>query len=141
MDGIVSSETLESCHNILKEGEILSLKGTVEVDDYRTGDLGSLMFRMRVKEVLTVDSILNKRVKEVTIDINSSNASSLTKFSEYLDAFDKDFWKNGSCRLNVRVTSEQSEAIIEIGDEFKFTPSLESFFSLEDVFGKDIVEI
>ena len=79
--------------------------------------------------------------KEVTIDINSSNASSLTKFSEYLDAFDKDFWKNGSCRLNVRVTSEQSEAIIEIGDEFKFTPTLESFFSLEDVFGKDIVEI
>jgi DNA polymerase-3 subunit alpha len=141
MDGIVSSETLESCHNILKEGEILSLKGTVDVDDYRTGDLGSLMFRMRVKEVLTVDSILNKRVKEVTIDINSSNANSLIKFSEYLDAFDKDFWKNGSCRLNVRVTSEQSEAIIEIGDEFKFTPSLESFFSLEDVFGKDIVEI
>ena len=141
MDGIVSSETLESSHNILKEGEILSLRGTVEVDDYRTGDLGSLMFRMRVKEIHTINYVLNKKVKDVIIDINNSNANSLVKFSEYLDTFDKDFWKDGSCRLNVRVTSDQSEAIIDIGDKFKFTPSLESFFLLEDVFGKDIVEI
>ena len=141
MDGIVSSETLESSHNILKEGEILSLRGTVEVDDYRTSDLGSLMFRMRVKEIHTINYVLNKKVKDVIIDINNSNANSLVKFSEYLDTFDKDFWKDGSCRLNVRVISDQSEAIIDIGDKFKFTPSLESFFLLEDVFGKDIVEI
>ena len=141
MDGIVSSEILENCHDILKEGKILSLKGTVEVDDYRTGDLGGLMFRMRVKEVLTVDSELDKRIKEVIIDINNSKAVSLEKFSEYLDSFNKDFWTDGSCRLNVRVTSEKSEAIIDIGDEYKFKPSLENFFSLEDVFGKNIIEI
>ena len=141
MDGIVSSEILENCHDILKEGKILSLKGTVEVDDYRTGDLGGLMFRMRVKEVLTVDSELDKRIKEIIIDISNSKAVSLEKFSEYLDSFNKDFWTDGSCRLNVRVTSEKSEAIIDIGDEYKFRPSLENFFLLEDVFGKNIIEI
>ena len=141
MDGIVSSEILENCHDILKEGKILSLKGTVEVDDYRTGDLGGLMFRMRVKEILTVDSELDKRIKEITIDINNSKAISLNKFSEYLDAFNKDFWTDGSCRLNVRVTSDKSEAIIDIGDQYKFKPSLENFFILEDVFGKNIIEI
>ena len=41
----------------------------------------------------------------------------------------------------MRVTSEKSEAIIDIGDEYKFKPSLENFFSLEDVFGKNIIEI
>jgi DNA polymerase-3 subunit alpha len=141
MDGIVSSEILENCHDILKEGKILSLKGTVEVDDYRTGDLGGLMFRMRVKEILTVDSELDKRIKEITIDINNSKAISLNKFSEYLDTFNKDFWTDGSCRLNVRVTSDKSEAIIDIGDQYKFKPSLENFFILEDVFGKNIIEI
>ena len=141
MDGIVSSEVLENCHDILKEGKILSLKGTVEVDDYRTGDLGGLMFRMRVKEILTVDSELDKRIKEITIDINNSKAISLNKFSEYLDAINKDFWTDGSCRLNVRVTSDKSEAIIDIGDQYKFKPSLENFFILEDVFGKNIIEI
>ena len=141
MDGIISSEILENCHDILKEGEILSLKGTVEPDNYRTGDLGTLMFRMRVREVLTIDSELNKKVKEVIIDINNSKINSLQKFAESLDIFDKDFWENGTCRLNVRVTSDQSQAIVDIGDEFKFTPSLESFFKLEEVFGKDILEI
>ena len=141
MDGIISSEILENCHDILKEGEILSLKGTVEPDNYRTGDLGTLMFRMRVREVLTIDSELNKKVKEIIIDINNSKINSLQKFAESLDIFDKDFWENGTCRLNVRVTSDQSQAIVDIGDEFKFTPSLESFFKLEEVFGKDILEI
>ena len=141
MDGIISSEILENCHDILKEGEILSLKGTVELDNYRTGDLGTLMFRMRVREVLTIDSELNKKVKEIIIDINNSKINSLQKFAESLDIFDKDFWENGTCRLNVRVTSDQSQAIVDIGDEFKFTPSLESFFKLEEVFGKDILEI
>ena len=141
MDGIVSSEVLENCHDILKEGKILSLKGTVEVDDYRTEDLGGLMFRMRVKEILTVDSELDKRIKEITIDINNSKAISLNKFSEYLETFNKDFWTDGSCRLNVRVTSDKSEAIIDIGDQYKFKPSLENFFILEDVFGKNIIEI
>ena len=141
MDGIISSEILENCHDILKEGEILSLKGIVEPDNYRTGDLGTLMFRMRVREVLTIDSELNKKVKEIIIDINNSKINSLQKFAESLDIFDKDFWENGTCRLNVRVTSDQSQAIVDIGDEFKFTPSLESFFKLEEVFGKDILEI
>tara|TARA_B100001758_G_C18403816_1_gene610687 strand:- start:1757 stop:2827 length:1071 start_codon:yes stop_codon:yes gene_type:complete len=141
MDGIVTSETLESCHDILKEGEILSLKGTIEVDDYRTGDLGSLMFRMRVKEINTIDFELNKKVKEIIIDIKNSNAVSITDFSEHLDSIDKDFWLDGSCRLNVRVTSEKSEAIIDIGDKFKFIPSLENLFLLEDIFGKNVIEI
>ena len=141
MDGIVSSEVLENCHYILKEGKILSLKGTIEVDDYRTEDLGGLMFRMRVREILTVDSELDKRIKEITIDIKNSKAISLNKFSEYLDTFNKDFWTDGSCRLNVRVTSDKSEAIIDIGDQYKFKPSLENFFILEDVFGKNIIEI
>lgn len=141
MDGIISSEILENCHDILKEGEILCLKGTVELDNYRTGDLGTLMFRMRVREVFTIDSELNKKVKEIIIDINNSKINSLQKFAESLDIFDKDFWENGSCRLNVRVTSDQSQAIVDIGDEFKFTPTLESFFKLEEVFGKDILEI
>ena len=49
MDGVVAGDTLEDCHNILKEGQILVLKGTVEIDDFRSKDLGDAMYRMRVK--------------------------------------------------------------------------------------------
>ena len=141
MDGIVSSDVLENCHNLLKEGSILNLKGNVEVDDYRTNDLGSLMFRMRVKEVSAIDHELDKKVNEVLININNSEAFSLEEFSKILDSVDKNFWNNGTCRLNVKVSSESSEAIIDIGDNFKFNPTLENLFYLEDLFGKNILEI
>ena len=141
MDGIVASDVLENCHNFLKEGEILNLKGTVEVDDYRTNDLGSLMFRMRVKEISLLDTELDKKVSEVLINIGDSQAISLQEFSRLLETIDKSFWENGNCRLNVKVSSDQSEAIVDIGDNFKFNPTLENLFYLEDIFGKNILEI
>ena len=141
MDGIVASDVLENCHNFLKEGEILNLKGTVEVDDYRTNDLGSLMFRMRVKEISLLDTELDKKVSEVLINIVDSQAISLQEFSRLLDTIDKSFWENGNCRLNVKVSSNKSEAIVDIGDNFKFNPTLENLFYLEDIFGKNILEI
>ena len=141
MDGIVASDVLENCHNFLKEGEILNLKGTVEVDDYRTNDLGSLMFRMRVKEISLLDTELDKKVSEVLINILDSQAISLQEFSRLLDTIDKSFWENGNCRLNVKVSSDKSEAIVDIGDNFKFNPTLENLFYLEDIFGKNILEI
>ena len=141
MDGIIPSEILEKCHNILKEGEILVLKGIVEVDDYRTNDLGSLMYRMRVKEIHTIDSELIKKTDEVLIDIEESDAASLEDFSERLNSIDKDLWKEGSCKLNVKVIQNESEAIIDLGDDFKFSPTLENLFFLEDIFGKNIIEI
>ena len=141
MDGIVAGDVLENCHSFLKEGEILNLKGAIEVDDYRTNDLGSLMFRMRVKEVSQLDTELNKRVNEVLINIVDSEAISLEEFSKLLDTVDKRFWESGDCRLTVKVSSNKSEAIIDIGDNFKFNPSLENLFHLEDIFGKNILEI
>ncbi len=140
MDGIIAGDTLENCHNFLKEGEILNLKGTIEVDDYRTNDLGSLMFRMRVKEVCQIDNELNKKLKEIVINLDNSQIFSIEEFSKILDTVDRSFWENGNCRLNVKVTTDKSEAIIDIGESFKFNPTLENLFYLEDIFGKNILE-
>ena len=99
------------------------------------------MFRMRVKEINTLNNELEKKVSEVVINLKNSKFLSLEKFSEQLDSVDKSFWEMGTCRLNVRVTSNNSEAVIDIGDNFKFIPNLENLFFLEDIFGKDILEI
>ena len=58
MDGVVPSEVLEECHEILKDGKILVVKGAVEIDDYRSKEIGDAMFRMRVKEVKSLDQEL-----------------------------------------------------------------------------------
>ena len=141
MDGIISSEVLENCHNLLKEGSILSLKGSVEVDDYRSNDLGALMFRMRVKEVKSIDEELSKKTKEILIDTMKSDSITLDDFSEKLELIENIFWKEGTCGINLKVQTNESEAIIELGDEFKFKPTLENLFYLEEIFGKDVIQI
>ena len=141
MDGIISSEVLENCHNLLKEGSILSLKGSVEVDDYRSNDLGALMFRMRVKEVKSIDEELSKKTKEILIDTMKSDSITLDDFSEKLELIENIFWKEGTCGINLKVQTNESEAIIELGDEYKFKPTLENLFYLEEIFGKDVIQI
>ena len=141
MDGIVSSEVLENCHSFLKEGSILCLKGSVEVDDYRTNDIGALMFRMRVKEVTTIDSEFIKKINSIEIDLSKSDLLSLDNFGEKLEHIDSKFWSEGSCEINLKVQTNKSEAIIELGNRYKFVPKIENLFYLEDLFGKDSLKV
>ena len=141
MDGIISSEVLENCHVFLKEGSILCLKGSIEVDDYRTNDIGALMFRMRVKEVSTIDKELKRKISSIEIDVSKSDLLSLENFGDKLELIDSKFWSDGSCRINLKVQSNNSEAIIELGDEYKFVPNIENLFYLEDLFGKDTLKV
>ena len=46
MDGIILSELYEEKYGIIKEGTILRFYGSVEVDDYRSRETNSTMYRM-----------------------------------------------------------------------------------------------
>ena len=141
MDGIISGESLERCHHFLKEGKILHFSGLVETDDYRTNNIGMQMYKMRVNNVSTIEEKLNKNINEVIIDISKSQSISLDDFINKLESIDSDFWNEGLCRVNVRVKSNKTGVIIDIGDKFSFSPSLKNLFYLEDIFGKDTIEI
>ena len=141
MDGVVPSEVLENCHTILKEGQILIVKGVVEIDDYRSKELGDAMFRMRVKEVHSLDSELSKKVKDVVINLEESELISLDEFSDKLEKVKREFWTTSGCNLFVKVITNDSEAIIDIGEKFRFEPTIENLNFLDDIFGKNALEI
>jgi DNA polymerase-3 subunit alpha len=141
MDGVISSEVLDNCHTILKEGQILIVKGVVEIDDYRSKELGDAMFRMRVKEVHSLDSELSKKVKDVVINLEESQLISLDEFSDKLEKVKREFWKTSGCNLLVKVITNDSEAIIDIGEKFRFEPTIENLNFLDDIFGKNALEI
>ena len=141
MDGVVPSEVLEECHEILKDGKILVVKGAVEIDDYRSKEIGDAMFRMRVKEVKSLDQELSKKIQEVILNIEKSDLFSLEELSEKLEKLNKNFWKSTGCNLNVKVITNDSEAIIDMGDKFKFEPTLSNLSLLDETFGKNALEI
>ena len=140
MDGVVSSDVLENCHKVLKEGAILVLKGSIELDDYRSKEIGISSYRMRVKEVKEVDDELAKKLKSLVIDLPLSKVSSLEQLSQVISEIDKDFWINSAgCKINIKVISKDSEAIIELGDKYNFLPSLKKISYLIDIFGIDAI--
>ncbi|MDA9024545.1 DNA polymerase III subunit alpha [Gammaproteobacteria bacterium] len=142
MDGVISSDVLENCHNILKEGEILVIKGSIELDDYRSKELGTSSFRMRVKEVNDINGELKKKLKIVTIDLPKSKIDSLEDVSKVIYDIDKDFWEESSgCKINIKVISDNSEAIIELGDSFNFLADLQKVSKLIDIFGSDAISL
>jgi len=141
MDGVVPSEVLEDCHEILKDGKILVVKGAVEIDDYRSKEIGDAMFRMRVKEVKSLDQELSKKIQEVILNLEKSDLFSLEELSEKLEKLNKDLWKSSGCNLNVKVITNDSEAIIDMGDKFKFEPTLSNLSLLDETFGKNALEI
>ena len=141
MDGVVASDTLETCHGILKEGSILILKGTIELDDYKSKDLGDAMYRMRVREVHSLDTELERKVREIMINIEKSDVSSLDALSEKLGEIKDDFWAHGSCQLNIKVKTGKSEVIISAGEKFNFPPTLINLTYLEEIFGTNALEI
>ena len=141
MDGVVSSEVLDNCHTILKEGQILIVKGVVEIDDYRSKELGDAMFRMRVKEVHSLDAELSKKIKDVVINLEESELISLNEFSDKLEKVKREFWTKSGCNLFVKVITKDSEAIIDIGEKFRFEPTIENLNFLDDIFGKNALEI
>ena len=141
MDGVVPSEVLDNCHTILKEGQILIVKGVVEIDDYRSKELGDAMFRMRVKEVHSLDAELSKKVKDVVINLEESELISLDELSDKLEKVKREFWTTSGCNLFVKVITKDSEAIIDIGEKFRFEPTIENLNFLDDIFGKNALEI
>lgn len=141
MDGIISSEVIEECHEILKDGNILVVKGAVEIDDYRSKEIGDAMFRMRVKEVKSLDSELSKKIQEITLNMEKSDLFTLEELSGRLEKLNKDLWKTSGCNLNVKVITNDSEAIIDLGDKFKFEPTLSNLSLLDETFGKNALEI
>ncbi|MDC1149319.1 DNA polymerase III subunit alpha [Gammaproteobacteria bacterium] len=141
MDGVVPSEVLDNCHTILKEGQILIVKGVVEIDDYKSKELGDAMFRMRVKEVHSLDAELSKKVKDVVINLEESELISLDEFSDKLEKVKREFWTTSGCNLFVKVITKDSEAIIDVGEKFRFEPTIENLNFLDDIFGKNALEI
>ena len=141
MDGIITSDILENCYSILKESSILVLKGTIEIDDYRSKELGDTMFRMRLKEVNLVEDELILKVNSLIINVENNSKKSLEKLTNNLSKVPKEIWGSGRCSIKLKVFNKESEAIIELGEEYLLRPSQENLNILRDIFGSDSIKI
>jgi DNA polymerase-3 subunit alpha len=141
MEGIVSTEVLEKYHLLLKENSILIFAGSVEIDDYRSKELNRRMYKMKVGSVTSLESQISQGNKSIMIDARNLPRDFIQSNMTNLRNLNGDFWKHGSCKVHLKILHENSEAIIELGDEFKLMPSSENIKLLKDMFGDEAIKL
>jgi len=65
----------------------------------------------------------------------------LNKISDEISNIKKDFWIKDGCKIKIKLIIHDSEAVIDMPDEFSFTPNLENLNFLTDIFGVNSIEI
>ena len=141
MEGIVSTEILEKYHLLLNTNSILIFAGSIEVDDYKSKELSRRMYKMKVGAVASLESQMNQGNKSILIDARNLSNEFIQSNMTSLKNLNGDFWKHGNCKIHLKILHENSEAIIELGDEFKLLPSPENIKLLKDMFGDEAIKL
>ncbi|MBD63052.1 MAG: DNA polymerase III subunit alpha [Gammaproteobacteria bacterium] len=141
MEGIVGTEALEKYHLLLKENSILIFSGSIEVDEYKSKELNRRMYKMKVSSVSSLDSQMGKGNQFVMIDATNLSNDLIQSNLLNLKNLNGDFWKHGNCKIHLKVLHENSEAVIELGEDFKLMPSSENLKLLKDIFGEEAIQL
>jgi hypothetical protein len=99
------------------------------------------MFRMRLKEVSMIEDELLLRINSIIISADNSSKESLEKLAKNLSSVPKEVWGSGNCSIKLKVFNQESEAIIELGEDYLLKPSQENLNILRGIFGSNSIKI
>ena len=141
MEGVVNTEVLERHHLLLKTNSILIFSGSVELDNYRSKELNRRMYKMKVATISSIESQMTQESRAIIIDARNLSNESIQASMRDLRNLNGDFWQHGNCKVHLKILHQESEAIIELGDEFMLIPSNENIKLLQGLFGDGSITI
>ena len=94
---------------------------------------------MKVGAIASLESQMSQGNQSILIDARNLPNDSIQSNMTNLKNLNGDFWKHGNCKIHLKILHDNSEAIIELGDEFKLIPSPENIKLLKDMFGDDAI--
>ncbi len=140
MDGIILSDLYEEKYGIIQEDIILRFYGSVEVDDYRSRETNSTMYRMRVKNINPVESDLVDSKKDLLIICDTVSGDSLQEIKLKLNKIDPDFW-GGESKVKLKILKDSTEALISLNDNFMIDLNSENLDNLRSIFGDNKIKL
>ena len=140
MDGIILSDLYEEKYGIIQEDTILRFYGSVEVDDYRSRETNSTMYRMRVKSINAVESDLVDSKKDLLIICDTVSGDSLQEIKLKLNKIDPDFW-GGESKVKLKILKDSTEAVISLNDNFMIDLNSENLDNLRSIFGDNKIKL
>lgn len=131
----VFSDLLETVRDKITKDQLLVVRGSVSQDDFSGG------LRVRATEVLSLVEARQRAVRGLTLQVSSSGmddhfpktlAALLSRFKEP---------KQSGCPVIIDYCTESASAELQLGDEWRVTPSDELLDGLRNQFGVDRVAL
>ena len=98
------------------------------------------MYRMRVKDVKAVESIIVDSKKDLLIICDTDNGDSLQEIKLQLKKIDSDFW-GGESKVKLKILKDNAEAIISLNDSFMIDLNSENLDNLRSIFGDEKIKL
>ncbi len=89
----------------------------------------------------SLESQMSQGNKSIMIDARNIPSDSIQLNMRNLKNMNGDVWKHGNCKVHLKILHENSEAIIELGDEFRLMPSSENLKLLKEMFGEEAIKL
>ena len=133
MDAIVGNELIQKNHEIIKKNNILIFSGDISVDDYRSKEVGKIQFKMNVKKLTPLDGIY-KNIQSITLHVTQEQLPMLKAGMENLKNINGSIWDSGDCALEIKLSFQDKETSISLGENFRFQPNQDNIASIKDAF-------
>ncbi|PIP78848.1 MAG: DNA polymerase III subunit alpha [Gammaproteobacteria bacterium CG22_combo_CG10-13_8_21_14_all_40_8] len=126
IDLAIYQDIYDECSSILAKDNVIIAEGEISVDHFSDG------LKMKAKTLYDVTQIREKRLRCLQIDLKQSHLDS--KFSDLLMKHLSPF-KGGTTPISIQFKASGAEAMIDLGAEWKVSPSDELIYRLEDIVG------
>ena len=141
MEGIIGSEILEKHHFLVKKGAILVFVGNAELDDYKTKEMGVKMFKLDIKRIELLDNELSEKSGSLIVDLTNNNDEEVQESISKLKKLNGNFWDERSCAVKLKVSKNNTCALIKLGDQYSVPPTSENNKILNEIFNTDKISL
>jgi len=130
MEVTVFSDTLEKYRDLLEVDKVIVASGEVSLDDF------SGRLRMQVREIYDIDSAREHFAKRMIIQLTPERAKNgyVQHLKQALSPY-----KEGKCPIIIRYATEQAQARLRLGDEWKIKPTDNLLQQLNQLSGEQSV--
>ncbi|HFB66748.1 MAG TPA: DNA polymerase III subunit alpha [Aeromonadales bacterium] len=130
IDIAIYNDLYEQSASMIAKDKILIAEGEVSFDDFNQG------LKMRAKNVWDITAIREQRAKNLSMDVVEGKVPEdfAVRLKHQLAPF-----VGGTCPISLQFKASQAKAVIDLGGDWRVTPSDELIYRLEDLVGDGMV--
>ena len=102
---------------------------------------GAKMFKLDIKRIELLDNELSEKSGSLIVDLTNNNDAEVQESISKLKKLNGNFWDEQSCTVKLKVSKNNTCALIKLGDQYSVPPTSENIKILNEIFNTDKISL